>query len=108
LATSAAIAALRPLRLVVEISADTRAQDGGVEGVVTTLSDITERRLTAAALQEAKRQAEPANAIQSRFLAAASHDLREPLQTLTCSRDCSRSRSRDPGNRSLSLRSTMR
>lgn len=60
-----------------------RTQDDGVEGVVITFVDITERRLAAQRLEEAKRQAEYANGVKSRFLAAASHDLRQPLQTLT-------------------------
>nr|WP_255528962.1 chemotaxis protein CheB [Roseomonas rosulenta] len=60
-----------------------RTQDDGVEGVVITFVDITERRLAGQKLEEAKRQAEFANGVKSRFLAAASHDLRQPLQTLT-------------------------
>jgi two-component system CheB/CheR fusion protein len=60
-----------------------RTQEKGVEGVVITFADITDRRRTADALAEAKRKAETANAAKSRFLAAASHDLRQPLQTLT-------------------------
>ena len=59
-----------------------RTLEGGVEGVVITFVDITERRQTAEALEVAKRQAQLANAAKSRFLAAASHDLRQPLQTL--------------------------
>jgi two-component system, chemotaxis family, CheB/CheR fusion protein len=59
-----------------------RTQDNGVEGVVITFADITERRHTADALEAAKRQAQQANAAKSRFLAGASHDLRQPLQTL--------------------------
>ncbi len=59
-----------------------RTQDGGVEGVVITFADITERRQAAEELGVTKRQAEAANIAKSRFLAAASHDLRQPLQTL--------------------------
>ena len=59
-----------------------RTQNDGVEGVVITYADITERRHVADELQVAKRQADQANAAKSRFLAAASHDLRQPLQTL--------------------------
>ncbi|MDR3517910.1 MAG: chemotaxis protein CheB [Azospirillaceae bacterium] len=59
-----------------------RTQDGGVEGVVMTFADITERRHVADALEAAKRQAQSATMAKSRFLAAASHDLRQPLQTL--------------------------
>ena len=59
-----------------------RTQNSAVEGVVITFADITDRRRTADELGEAKRQADVANAVKSRFLAAASHDLRQPLQTL--------------------------
>ena len=59
-----------------------RASDEKTEGVVITFEDVTERRRTAEALTAAKRQAELASIAKSRFLAAASHDLRQPLQTL--------------------------
>jgi two-component system, chemotaxis family, CheB/CheR fusion protein len=59
-----------------------RTQNSAVEGVVITFADITDRRRTADELGEAKRQADVANTVKSRFLAAASHDLRQPLQTL--------------------------
>jgi two-component system CheB/CheR fusion protein len=57
-------------------------QDNGAAGVVITFADITERKHAAEALTAAERQAQSANAAKSRFLAAASHDLRQPLQTL--------------------------
>jgi two-component system, chemotaxis family, CheB/CheR fusion protein len=60
-----------------------RTRDKKTEGVVITFADITERRSTAQALTAAKRQAEQASTAKSRFLAAASHDLRQPLQTLS-------------------------
>ena len=63
-----------------------RAQNDGVEGVVITFVDITERRRVADALESAKREAQQANIAKSRFLAAASHDLRQPLQALSLMR----------------------
>jgi two-component system, sensor histidine kinase len=45
--------------------------------------DITERRAAEDALRESKAEAERANNSKSRFLAAASHDLRQPLSALS-------------------------
>lgn len=59
-----------------------RTNEDGVEGVVITFTDISERKRIAGALEAAKQQADMANMAKSRFLAAASHDLRQPLQTL--------------------------
>jgi two-component system, chemotaxis family, CheB/CheR fusion protein len=66
-----------------------RNHDTSVEGVVITFTDISERKrirkLAEEAkldAQQAKLEAEQANSAKSRFLAAASHDLRQPLQTI--------------------------
>lgn len=60
-----------------------RKQDNGVGGVVITFTDVTERKHIAQALEIAQRQAELATLAKAQFLATASHDLRQPLQTLS-------------------------
>jgi PAS domain S-box-containing protein len=50
--------------------------------VAAAIRDVTERKRTEAALVAAREEADRANQAKSRFLAAASHDLRQPLQTL--------------------------
>lgn len=59
-----------------------KSQTGAVEGVVITFTDITDRRKIFQALAAAERTAQLANAAKTRFLAVASHDLRQPLQTM--------------------------
>jgi two-component system CheB/CheR fusion protein len=59
-----------------------RTKDNRIEGVVITFVDVTVAKRAEEALAAAKAAAETANLGKTRFLAAASHDLRQPLQTL--------------------------
>ena len=65
----------------VEIGLSPMKQGGEIK-VAAAIRDVTERKQAEQALREARRDAEHANLAKSRFLATASHDLRQPLQTL--------------------------
>lgn len=56
---------------------------GGDHYVSTLIRDTTERKQLEDELVEARREAERANRANSAFLAAASHDLRQPVQALS-------------------------
>jgi len=56
--------------------------DGDHTFVAAAIRDMTERRAINDALVAAREQADRANIAKSRFLAAASHDLRQPLQAI--------------------------
>lgn len=56
--------------------------DGKPYRMAGSIHDISDQMASADALKDSKIEAERANAGKSRFLAAASHDLRQPLQSL--------------------------
>jgi PAS domain S-box-containing protein len=60
---------------------------GQLLGYIAAVTDITLRKLAEAELIIAKQQADTANMAKTRFLAAASHDLRQPIQAINLFRD---------------------
>lgn len=56
--------------------------DGDVIEWFGAASDITPRKTAEEAMAEAKKSADQANLAKSKFLAAASHDLRQPIQSM--------------------------
>jgi PAS domain S-box-containing protein len=56
--------------------------DDGRTLVAAAIRDVTDRKRVQADLVHARESADRANQVKSRFLATASHDLRQPLQTL--------------------------
>jgi two-component system CheB/CheR fusion protein len=73
----------RGMRSLLVNALEIREEPSATRKVLVTIDDITERKRANEALEAAKRMAEQANLGKSRFLAAASHDLRQPLQTLS-------------------------
>ncbi|MBC7952721.1 MAG: PAS domain S-box protein [Rhodospirillaceae bacterium] len=68
--------------VLVSLRAD-RDADGTIVRTIGAIQDVTEQRRAEKALAHAVEEAERANDSKTRFLAAASHDLRQPLQALS-------------------------
>ncbi len=78
-----------------------RDEAGHLVSLIAIVRDITAHKTTQAALAEAQREAERANIAKSKFLAAASHDLRQPVQALMLLMDTLAERTSDPITRGL-------
>ncbi|MEO7996614.1 MAG: response regulator [Gemmatimonadaceae bacterium] len=59
-----------------------RGHDLRIAGVAVSFIDITELKLAEQQIAEARRSADHASVVKSRFIATASHDLRQPVQNL--------------------------
>ena len=85
-------------RVLLLKAAKIREADRACE-IVVAIDDVTERKSAETALKTAKWHAERANLSRSHFLAAAGHDLRQPLQTLSLVRGTLAKKIRDKKNK---------
>lgn len=67
-------------RVLQTICAPILGEGGEITAVAAIARDVTSERAAQQALREAKERAEAADESKTRFLAAASHDLRQPVQ----------------------------
>lgn len=74
---------------------------GEVEGYFAMIQDMTARKYAEESMAKAKEKAEETSASKSRFLAAASHDLRQPMQALAMFIDVLAGRRHDKGSREI-------
>ncbi|MEI6487034.1 MAG: response regulator [Sphingomonadales bacterium] len=81
-----------------------RGHDDAVNGVVVTYLDVSERKAAEQAAAQARAAADAGALASARFLSAASHDLRQPLQTLVLLQELLASKAQEPELRRLVTR----
>ena len=75
--------------------------EGGVGAVLAVVRDVTARAQAEQRLRDAYRHAARANDAKSRFIAAASHDLRQPFQAIRLFLEVLKVRLKDQENREV-------
>jgi two-component system, sensor histidine kinase len=78
-----------------------RSETGDIIGVLGMVEDVTARRETEERLRAAKQEAERISAAKSSLFAAASHDLRQPIQAMSLFVTLLANRVADPAARAL-------
>ena len=78
-----------------------RSDSGEVEGCFVMIQDMTAKKRAEDSLAKAKDQAEKTSASKSRYLATASHDLRQPMQALAMFVEVLAGRQHDQGSREI-------
>jgi PAS domain S-box-containing protein len=78
-----------------------RQANGSLRGFLKIGQDVTARHAAEMALRASRDEAEEANRAKSRFLAAASHDLRQPVTAANLYMDLLQRRLADPDHRNL-------
>nr|WP_246499618.1 ATP-binding protein [Azospirillum soli] len=78
-----------------------RDEVGRLVSVIAIVRDISAHKNAEAALAEARGEAERANIAKSKFLAAASHDLRQPVQSLMLLMEVLSGRTKDDATRNV-------
>jgi PAS domain S-box-containing protein len=68
---------------VLSSAAPIRDADGKILGAVSSFADITQLKMLQRELETRRREAEEANVRKTRFLAAASHDIRTPANAIS-------------------------
>ncbi|BAI71335.1 two-component sensor histidine kinase [Azospirillum sp. B510] len=92
-------------RRVLDLSVEPMRDDtSAVTGIMCAAIDVTESAAIREALARAHAEAERANDAKSRFLAAASHDLRQPFQAMSLFHHILMSKLDDPGQREVATK----